>query len=94
MIKESLLEIVNSNLDLGDIRKGYIKRYLEIYDEEELSYILRTPMGLVAEDISITFYRGVGFRCSNDTTRTGKLPMCNTFQNILNKKYQELINTL
>ena len=90
MIIECLQEIVDSNLDLGDNRKGYVKRYLESYDEEELSYILRTPMGLVADDISISFFPGVGFRCSNDTTRTGRLPMCNTFQNILNKKYEGL----
>jgi len=90
MIKESLLEIVNSKLDLGDTRKKYVKMYLEKYDEDELSYILKTPMGLIVEDISISFYHGVGFRCTNDTSRTGKLPMCNTFQNILNRKYQEL----
>jgi hypothetical protein len=90
MIIECLQEIVDSNLDLGDNRKGYVKRYLESYDEEELSYILRTPMGLVADDISISFFPGVGFRCSNDTTRTGRLPMCNIFQNILNKKYEGL----
>jgi hypothetical protein len=90
MIKESLLEIVNSNLDLGDIRKKYVGMYLERYDEEELSYILRTPSGIVADDLSINFYPGVGFRCSNDPTITGKLPICNVFQNILNKKYKEL----
>ena len=81
---------MNSKLDLGDKRKLCVKAYLEKYDEQELEYILKTPMGIVAEDISISFYRGVGFRCSNDISRTGKLPMCNTFQNILNKKYMEL----
>jgi hypothetical protein len=91
MIIDSLLEIVNSKLDLGDSRKKMVKSYLESYDEEELSYILRTANGLVAEDISISFFPGVGFRCSNDTSRVGRLPMCNTFQNILNKKYQSLI---
>jgi len=90
MIVESLLEIVNSKLELGDTRKKYVERYLEMYDEEELSYILRTPMGLVAEDLSISFHHGVGWRCTNNPSRTGKLPICNTFQNILNKKYQEL----
>jgi len=90
MIVDSLLEIVNSELDLGDMRKLTVKAYLEKYDEQELEYILKTPMGLIAEDISISFYRGVGFRCSNDPSKTGKLPMCNTFQNILNKKYKEL----
>jgi len=94
MIVDSLLEIVNSKLDLGDKRKQSVKLYLEKYDEDELSYILKTPMGLIAEDISISFYPGVGFRCMNDISRTGKLPMCNTFQNILNRKYQELINDL
>ena len=90
MIVDSLLEIVNSELDLGDMRKLTVKAYLEKYDEQELEYILKTPMGLIADDISISFYRGVGFRCSNDPSKTGKLPMCNTFQNILNKKYKEL----
>jgi len=90
MIVDSLLEIVNSKLDLGDKRKLTVKAYLEKYDEHELEYILKTPMGLIADDISISFYRGVGFRCSNDPSKTGKLPMCNTFQNILNKKYKEL----
>lgn len=90
MIVESLLEIVNSKLDLGDVRKKTIKLYLERYDEDELSYILKTPMGLIAEDISISFYPGVGFRCMNDISKTGKLPICNTFQNILNKKYESL----
>lgn len=92
MIIDSLLEIVNSRLDLGEKRKKSIKLYLESYDEEELRYILATPSGLLADDISISFYHGVGFRCFNDTTRVGRLPICNTFQNILNKKYQELTN--
>jgi len=90
MIVESLLEIVNSKLELGDDRKNSIMSYLNTYEEEELSYILRTANGLVAEDISISFFPGVGFRCFNDTSRLGRLPMCNTFQNILNKKYQDL----
>ena len=86
MIIESLLEIVNSKLELGDNRKKSIMSYLNTYDEEELSYILRTANGLIAEDISISFFPGVGFRCFNDTSKVGRLPMCNTFQNILNKK--------
>ena len=94
MIVDSLLEIVNNKMDLGDNRKKMVKTYLEMYDEEELSYILRTANGLLADDISISFFPGVGFRCNNDTSRLGRLPMCNTFQNILNKKYQDLSKDL
>ena len=92
MIVDSLLEIVNSKLNLGDNRKKKIEDYLRTYDEDELSYVLRTANGLIAEDISISFFPGVGFRCFNDTSKVGRLPMCNTFQNILNKKYQELLS--
>lgn len=92
MIKDCLLEIVNNRLDLGDLRKNMVKSYLEKYDETELYYILSSPNGLKANDIFIYFYPNIGFRCINDTTKTGKLPMCNSFQNILNRKYQELIS--
>jgi hypothetical protein len=90
MIIDCLLEIVNSKLDLGDKRKKVIQSYINYYDNEQLLYILGTPMGLVMDDISIFFFPGVGFRCSNDTSKTGRLPICNTIQNILNRKYQEL----
>lgn len=93
MLKECLQEITNHRLDLGDKRKNMIKIYLEKYDENALYYILSSSQGLKSDDIYIYFYPGVGFRCSNDISKVGKLPMCNTFQNILNKKYQELINT-
>lgn len=91
MIVESLTEIINSKLDLGDNRKLAIKKYLEKYNEVELSYLLRSANGIIAEDISISFHQGVGFRCTNDTRRVGRLPICNNFQNILNKKYIELM---
>jgi hypothetical protein len=94
MIVESLLEIVNNKLDLGDKRKLAIKSYLDTYDEQELAYILSSANGLLADDISISFFPGVGFRCFNDTRKVGRLPMCNTFQNILNKKYQDMIKDL
>lgn len=93
MLIECLMELVNSRLDLGDKRKKAVKSYIGSYVDEQLSYIMRTPQGLAADDINIFFFPGVGFRCSNDTSRLGRLPMCNTFQNILNKKYQELIKT-
>lgn len=91
MVIDSLLEIVNSKLDLGDTRKKSVKLYLEKYNESELSYILSTANGLQADDINISFYPGVGFRCYNDTRVVGRLPMCNIFQNTLNRKYQELV---
>lgn len=90
MIKECLSAIVDSQLDLGDRRKKAVKLYMERYDEDMLGYILGTPNGLVADDIFIHFYNGIGFRCSNDETRTGRLPMCNIFQKMLNSKYEEL----
>jgi len=90
MLKECLLEIINSDLDIGDLRKSRIKQYVERFNEDQLSHLLSTSNGLIAYDLFIYFYPGVGFRCMNDETRTGKLPICNTVQKILNKKYQEL----
>lgn len=90
MIKECLLEIANSDLDLGDIRKMHINKYANGFDEEYLSHILSTT-GLIVYDIYIHFFIGVGFRCSNDERTTGKLPVCSIIQNILNKKYQEFL---
>lgn len=91
MIKECLLEIVNSKLDLGDLRKKVVKTYINAYDDEQLFLILKTPNGLLAHDINIIFIPNVGFRCFNDTRKVGKLPMCNIFQKILNDKYHEFI---
>ena len=91
MIKECLNEIVNTSLDIGDLRKSNIKRYIDTCNEQELSHILSSNNGLIASDIFIYFYEGVGFRCFNDERKTGKLPICNIIQKRLNKKHQELL---
>ena len=90
MISDCLLEIVISKIDIGDDRKCSIKSYLENYDDSQLYYVMNTPKGLLAHDISIFFFPGVGFRCSNDARVTGRLPICNVIQNILNKKFQSI----
>lgn len=91
-IIECLQEIINSKLDLGDKRKDILSRYIATYNDEQLSYILMSPGGLKCDDITLFFFYGVGFRCNNDTSKVGRLPICNTYQNILNKKYQELMS--
>jgi len=90
MIKECLTEIVNSRIDLGDIKKGIIKRYINMYEDEQLFYYLQSGNGLVVEDVNIFYYTNVGFRCSNDM-RFGRLPICNIFDRILNEKYKKII---
>jgi hypothetical protein len=86
MIKECLNTLSNTKIDIGDKRKGIIKRYTSIYEEEQLLNIMRTPQGLLVEDITIHYFPNAGFRCSNDTTFTGKLPICNILQRILNEQ--------
>jgi hypothetical protein len=85
MIKECLETLSNTKTDIGQRRREAIKRYIMFYDDEQLLNIMRTPQGLLVIDINIYFFPGIGFRCSNDTTVTGKLPMCNVFQKILNE---------
>ena len=92
MIKECLLQLIESKLDLGDNRKKMIQKYIDSYEEEQLGYIMQQQMGLIAEDINIHFIPNVGFRCSNDL-RMGRLPMCNIFTRILNEKYTNLIKS-
>lgn len=84
MIKVCLEALSNTKIDIGDKRRTMIKRYISFYDDEQFFNIMRTPQGLLVDDISIFYFPNVGFRCSNDTSRTGRLPMCNIFQNILN----------
>lgn len=91
MIKECLFDLANTNTDIGDRRKEFVNKYIGRYDESQLFNIMRTPQGLIAEDINIHYFPGTGFRCSNDTTITGRLPMCNIMQNILNKKYNSIV---
>lgn len=93
MLKDCLMEVVNSKLDIGDLRKGQIRRIIENIDDDQLFYLLSSPNGLIAYDVIIHFIPGSGFRCSNDTSRVGHLPICNIIKKILNKKYQELINS-
>ncbi len=85
MIKECLEALANTKVDIGDKRRRLLNNSVVFYDEEQLLNIMRTPRGLLIEDISIFYFPTVGFRCSNDVTKTGRLPMCNIFQNILNE---------
>jgi hypothetical protein len=89
MIKECFQSIIDNTLDLGDKRKIALKRIIELYDEDQLYYMLQTPTGIITEDINIYFTRSTGFRCLNDW-KLGRLPICNIFQKILNNKYLEL----
>jgi len=85
MIKECLNTLSETKVDIGDRKKGILKRYTSYYEEDQLFNIMRTPQGLVVEDITIHYFPNVGFRCSNDESKTGKLPMCNVLQRILNE---------
>ena len=86
MLKECLEALSNTKVDIGDKRRGMIKRVVSVYDDEQLFNIMRTPQGLLVDDINIFYFPNVGFRCSNDMSKTGKLPMCNIFQRILNEE--------
>lgn len=92
MIKECLEALSNTKIDIGDRRRDMLKRVTSVYDDEQLFNIMRTPHGILVEDINIYYYPNVGFRCSNDTSRTGKLPMCNIFQKILNEELLNKVN--
>jgi len=86
MLKECLEALSNTKTDIGDKRKGIIKRYIAFYDDEQLFNMMRTPQGLVVDDINIFYFPTAGFRCSNDVSKTGKLPICNIIQRILNEE--------
>jgi hypothetical protein len=87
MIRECLIGLMNTTIDIGDLRKGDIRKYVDSYDEEQLFNIMRTPQGLLAKDINIFYFPGAGFRCSNDINKIGRLPICNVIQKILNDYY-------
>ena len=89
MIKECLKSLSDSRVDIGDRRRTAIKNVIGYYEEDQLFNIMRTPRGLVVEDINIYYLPNVGFRCYNDETITGKLPMCNIFQRLLNEELNE-----
>ena len=86
MIKECLEALSNTKIDIGDKRKAMIKKYITFYDDEQFLNIMRTPQGLVVSDVNIFYFPGAGFRCSNDITKTGRLPICNIIQRILNEE--------
>ena len=86
MLKECLESLSNTKIDIGDKRKSILKRVVSFYDDEQLYNIMRTPQGLLVDDINIFYFPNVGFRCSNDVTKTGRLPMCNIIQKILNEE--------
>lgn len=92
MLKECLETLSNTKVDIGNKRRNIIKRIISFYDDEQLFNIMRTPKGLLIDDINIFYYPNVGFRCANDTSITGRLPMCNIFQKILNEELFKKIN--
>lgn len=92
MLKECLNILSETKIDIGDKRKSIIKRYTNFYEEDQLFNIMRTPQGLVVDDVNIHYFPNVGFRCSNDTTFTGKLPICNIIQRLLNEEISRNTN--
>ncbi len=84
MLKECLEVLSNTKVDIGDRKKQIIKNFIQIYDDEQLFNIMRTPKGLIIDDVNIFYFPNVGFRCSNDVSKTGRLPICNIIQRILN----------
>lgn len=84
MLKQCLEALSNTKVDIGDNKKEIIKNFVKYYDDEQLLNILRTPKGLIVDNISIFYFPNVGFRCSNDTSKYGRLPVCNIIQRILN----------
>lgn len=90
MIKECLIKLIETKIDIGDKKKTSIQNYLNRYEEDILLNIMATPIGLVADDVNIHFFPNVGFRCSNDIQKYGRLPICNIIQRILNEEYMKL----
>jgi hypothetical protein len=84
MLRECLEVLSNTKVDIGDRKKQIIKNFINYYDDEQLSIIMRTPKGLIIDDVNIFYFPNVGFRCSNDVSKTGRLPICNIIQRILN----------
>ena len=84
MLKECLEVLSNTKVDIGDRKKQIIKNFIQFYDDEQLFNIMRTPKGLIIDDVNIFYFPNVGFRCSNDVSKTGRLPICNIIQRILN----------
>lgn len=91
MVKDCLKEILNSRLDLGDKRRKIIESYVNSYSENQLSYIMQSPVGLVADDIFINYLPGMGFRCNNNPS-LGRMPICNIYQRIMNEKYKSILS--
>lgn len=87
MLKECLLEIANSTLDLGDQKKSLLKRIVSVYEEDQLQYLLDN--GIMVENVIFYYKPGIGFRLTNDP-KLGTLPLCNLIQKILNNKLQEI----
>jgi hypothetical protein len=90
MLKECLFDLISSKIDIGDNRKKMISKYINMIDEGQLYHIMQSNIGLIADDINIHFYNGIGFRCSNNPIY-GRMPICNLIQRILNEKYDIII---
>lgn len=91
MIKECLNELVNTQINIGDTRRSCLRNILDTYNENQIYGMLNMPMGIQANDIFIHFYPNIGFRVRNDERFTGKLPICNLIQKILNESLKKII---
>jgi hypothetical protein len=67
-----------------DITRNLTK-ILEIYDEDQLEFMLYQPGGLILnEKVKLNYYRGVGYMCR--TLRNEVLPLCIIVERNLNGK--------
>ena len=63
-----------------------IKSLLEQYDDYQLGYMLHSGLK-ISNDMTLFFYEGQGFRCTNDNTHiVGHKPVCNVIERTLNNK--------
>lgn len=63
-----------------------IKTLLEKFDDEQLGYMLHSGL-MISNDITLFYYEGQGFRCTNANTHiVGHKPICGVIERTLNKK--------
>jgi hypothetical protein len=82
--KNKLLLLIDKEIDYNIKRN--IKIYTDIYNEEQLQYMLNCPTGLKLNDNMFLFYTtGIGFSCiMND--KNDKNPLCVVIERFLNDK--------
>lgn len=82
-IKNDLLHLINKNIDVNIKRN--IKNYVDIYNDEQLIYMLDTPLGLkLNETIYLKYKNGIGYSCYN--SNNVKQPETVIIERILNNK--------